>query len=105
MINWTVPAISFGLAAVLAAWLDGRFQRRAGWSKRRRMLNASLPLPLLIVVASACGMVWELLRTRTGENMTDLVIAVYVTLGALFALVTFGGGLFGARLAERKQEQ
>ena len=101
MINWTVPAIAFGIAAVLAAWLDGRFQR-TGWSKRRRVLSAALPMPLLAVAGAACGVLWELLRPRTGSTMTDLVVAVYVGAGALFAVLTLAGGLFGATLAERK---
>ncbi len=102
MINWTVPALAFGLSAVLGAWLDGRFQERDGWTKRRRVLRAALPLPLLVVALSACGIGWELVRPRTGSTMTDLAVAVYLGIGVLFAMLTLAGGLIGASVAEKK---
>ncbi len=102
MINWSVPIIAFFLAAILGATLGARFQARPGWGKRRRLLSAALPLPALIVAASAAGVLFELLRARTGITMTDLAIAVYVGLGGLFAIVTLAGGLVGAALAESK---
>jgi hypothetical protein len=103
MINLTVPVIAFALSLLFAAWLAGRLQGRGVRSKRSRVLRASLPVPLLIVLASGAGIVWELTRTRTGENMTDLAIAAYVTIGGLFAAVTFAGGLIGALRVERRQ--
>jgi hypothetical protein len=105
VINWTIPALLFALAAVLGAWLDGRFRERRRWSKRRRVLRAALPVPAFIVAASAAGVLWELLRPRTGSNMTDLAIAVYVGAGGLLALLGLGGGLLGASLAEAKGPQ
>jgi hypothetical protein len=103
MINLTVPVIAFALSLLFAAWLAGRLQRRGLGSKRSRVLRASLPVPLVILLASGAGIVWELTRTRTGENMTDLAVIVYVTIGALFAAVTFVGGLIGALRVERRQ--
>jgi hypothetical protein len=105
MINLTVPVIAFALSLLFAAWLAGRLQRRGVGSKRSRVLQASLPVPLVIVLASGAGIVWELTRTRTGENMTDLAVAVYLTVGGLFALVTLAGGLIGALHAERRPAQ
>ena len=66
------------------------------------MLRATLPLPLLVVGASGCGILWELFRPPTGSTMTDLAVAVYGGLGALFAALTLAGGLLGAYLAESK---
>ena len=103
MINWSVPMIALFLAVLVAARLDARFARRIGWSKHRRVLSAALPLPLLILVGSACGVLWELLRSRDGTNMTDLAVAVYVGAGALFALIALVGGLIGASMVERKR--
>ena len=105
MINWTIPALAFGLAAVLSAWLNGRFQRRSGWGTRRRVLRAALPLPLLILVASACGVIWEMVRPPSASTMTDLAVAVYVGVGGLFAVLALAGGVLGASLAEGKREQ
>ena len=105
MFNWTIPALSFVAAAVFAAWLDGRFHQRRAWSRRRRVLTATLPLPLLVVLASAAGILFELLRPRSGTTMTDLAIAIYLGLGALFVLLTFAGGLLGAILAERGRKE
>ncbi len=102
MINLSVPIVAFALALLVGAWLDSRLHGRAGTGKRRRVLQASLPLPLLVLLLSAAGMLWEVLRTRTGENMADLAIAVYAAIGALFGAVTFAGGVVGAFIAERK---
>ena len=69
------------------------------------MLAASVPVPLLILLATACGMAWELLKkSRSGDNMTDLAIALIFIVGAVFALLTAIGGYVGARMAERNRD-
>jgi hypothetical protein len=103
MINWTIPALLFAGSAALGAWLDGRLQMRSGWSKRRRIVRAAIPVPLLILALSTAGVLWECLRPPTGSTMTDLAMAVYVGVGGLLALLTLGGGLLGASLVEGKQ--
>ena len=105
--NWTVPLIAFFVAVMTGAWLDGRLARkRSGWTQRRRIIRASLPLPALMLLAGLGGVVWTLVRgPGSGENMSDLAIAVYLFMGVLFALFTFAGGLLGASMAERKRHQ
>ena len=104
--NWSVPLIAFFIAVMAGAWLDRRlFRRHADWTRRRRMLGASLPLPALMLLASLGGVVWTLVRgPGQGDNMTDLAIAVYLAMGILFALFTLAGGLLGASMAERKRQ-
>ena len=103
--NWSVPIIAFCVAVMVAAWLDARLQRRGASTRRRRILKASLALPVLITVASGCGIAFELLRAgRVGDNMTDLAVAVIIAVGALFAFVTWIGGLIGASLAEERRQ-
>ena len=105
--NWTVPLIAFFVAVMAGAWLDGRLWRsRSGWTRRRRIIRASLPLPALMLLAGLGGILWTLVRgPGQGENMTDLAIAVYLFMGVMFALFTFAGGLLGASMAERRREQ
>lgn len=89
LVNLTVPILMFVGGFGIGAW-------RAGTPGRNVVAcAAALPLALLVIAAGLIG--YELLRTRTGENMTDLAMIATATIGALFALVAFAGGLFGAR--------
>lgn len=103
MINWTVPTLAMGVAAMVGASLDARFVRTTAWSKRRRVVAAAAPVPLLMLLATAGGIAWELFKPRTGGEMTDLAVAVILTVGGLFFLLTAMAGLAGALMAERKR--
>lgn len=99
--NWAVLLIAFGMAVLLASWLDSQLARlRPLWSLARRLLAAALALPMLIVLLTLLGLAWLLISgPGTGENMGDLAIIATVSVGTLFTLLTAIGGLIGARIA------
>jgi hypothetical protein len=87
--NLTIPILLFLAGFGSGAWLAG--------TKGRSLLASAAPLPLLVIAAAVVLIVYELSRPRVGENMTDLAVIATATIGGLFALIAFAGGLFGAR--------
>ena len=69
---------------------------RAGRAGRGLVASAAA-LPLAPLAIAAALIAYELLRPRTGENMTDLAVIATATVGGVSALLAFAGGLFGAR--------
>lgn len=104
--NWTVPLIAFFAAVMAGGRLDARLAGKSDGTERRRVVRAALPLPGLVLLLSAAAIAWTVLAgPGEGENMTDLAVAIYISLGLLFAVLTFAGGLLGASMAERKRRQ
>lgn len=84
----TVVALAVVLAGLLAAVLE---RRRAGWSGKRLVLAAALPLPLLCVIATAA-----LFLVSPWED--PLIEAVLLTVGLLGTAFTLIAGALAASL-------
>ena len=105
-VNWSAFIIAFGIAVIVAAFLDPRIaDARPDWSVRRRRLAAASLLPALILLATILGLLWVLFTgPGDGENMQDLALAATGTIGLLFAVLTMVAGLLGASVAGKRRK-
>lgn len=87
--NLTIPILLFLAGFGIGAWRAGR--------QGRSLPACAWPLPLALLLLTAGMIVYELVRPRVGENMTDLAVVAIATVGGVLALVALAGGLFGAR--------
>ena len=101
--NWFLVLMAFSLAVFMGAATASLLARvRPKWSERRRLLLSALVLPVLTLVAFLAVMVAVILRDpAANRDMQDLALAAVATLGGLFALMAFVGGLIGAWLRQR----
>ena len=102
--NWPVLIIAFCVAVLTGASAASLLARiRPEWSERRRLLIAALTLPAITLGAALIGLVVVLMTgPGDGENMQDLALAAIATIGALFALIAFIGGIIGAWLRQAR---
>ena len=84
----TVVALAVVLAGLLAAFME---RRRAGWSSKRLVLAAALPLPLFCAIATAA---WFLVAPWDDP----LIKAVLLTVGLLGTAFTLIAGVLSASL-------
>ncbi|MBA3577423.1 MAG: hypothetical protein H0W39_07425 [Sphingomonas sp.] len=102
--NWPVFIIAFCIAVLTGAAAASLLARiRPQWSDRRRLITSAAALPAVTSAAAVAG-IFALLATGPGEgeNMQDLALAAIVTIGALFAMIAFVGGLIGAGLRQHR---
>ncbi|NJC06144.1 hypothetical protein GGQ97_001937 [Sphingomonas kaistensis] len=76
----TVVALAVILAGLLAAFME---RRRAGWSAKRLVLAATLPLPLLCAIATTT----LLLVSPWDDSLLEAVLLTVGLLGTAFTLI------------------
>jgi hypothetical protein len=105
--NWSMLFIAFALAVIMGlAFSALLLQLRPQWSPRKRMLVAASWLPAVVILLTLAGlMIVHMSGPGVHEGMRDLAFKATATLGAVFALLGFLGGLVGAALANRKRRQ
>ena len=105
--NWSMLFIAFALAVIMGlAFSALLLQLRPQWSPRKRMLVAASWLPAVVLLATLVGLL--VIRSSDPglhEGMRDLAFRAMATLGALFALLAFVGGLIGAAIANRRRRR
>lgn len=101
--NWFLVLMGFSLAVFMGAATASLLARvRSHWSERRRLLLSALVLPVLTLMAFLAVMIAVVVRDPgDSRNMLDLALAAVATLGGLFAMLAFAGGLVGAWLRQR----
>jgi hypothetical protein len=102
-VNWFLVLMAFSLAVFMGAAAASLLARvRPQWTERRRLFLSALVLPVLTLVAFLAVMVAVVIRDPGhSRNMQDLALAAVASLGGLFALLAFVGGLIGAWLRQR----
>ena len=105
--NWSMLFIAFALAVIMGmAFSALLIQVRPQWSSRKRMLVAASWLPGVVILLTLGGLlVIQLSGAEAHGGMRDLALAATATLGGVFAVLGFAGGLVGAALANRKRGQ
>lgn len=105
--NMTFILIGFALAVFMGAAVAALLASlRPAWPRRKRILIAALALPLVTIVATAFGMAFLHFQSPDAdESMRSLAVAAVGTIGSLFAIIAFGGGLLGAVLSQRRRTQ
>ena len=104
--SWSAFIIAFGVAVMVAAFLEPRIaDARPGWTVRRRRLAAASVLPLLLLLLTAIALLAVfLIGPGDGENMQTLALVVTGAAGLLFAALTLAAGILGASMAGKRRQ-